>query len=160
VRRLAMWQRRLSWGVLAIGLNLLLLILVPSKPTASTIGTILLGAVTFAWCLNIVLLLIAAAGVLGAINVRRTTIAILILALLVPPTSGFALLIADILALRQLRRAGLRIGFFGIKDEEVVRVLSAALCGQCGYNLTGNVSGRCPECGTPVPQPPLVQPVG
>jgi hypothetical protein len=23
---------------------------------------------------------------------------------------------------------------------------------ECGYNLTGNVSGRCPECGTPVPQ--------
>ena len=25
------------------------------------------------------------------------------------------------------------------------------LCGHCGYNLTGNVSGVCPECGTPVP---------
>jgi hypothetical protein len=24
-------------------------------------------------------------------------------------------------------------------------------CQQCGYNLTGNVSGRCPECGTPCP---------
>lgn len=23
-------------------------------------------------------------------------------------------------------------------------------CHRCGYNLTGNVSGRCPECGTPV----------
>ena len=23
-------------------------------------------------------------------------------------------------------------------------------CHKCGYNLTGNVSGRCPECGTPV----------
>ena len=23
-------------------------------------------------------------------------------------------------------------------------------CQQCGYNLTGNVSGRCPECGTAV----------
>jgi hypothetical protein len=23
-------------------------------------------------------------------------------------------------------------------------------CFRCGYNLTGNVSGRCPECGTPV----------
>ena len=23
------------------------------------------------------------------------------------------------------------------------------LCIQCGYNLTGNVSGVCPECGTP-----------
>ncbi len=24
-------------------------------------------------------------------------------------------------------------------------------CTRCGYNLTGNVSGVCPECGTPVP---------
>ncbi len=24
-------------------------------------------------------------------------------------------------------------------------------CQRCGYNLTGNVSGICPECGTPVP---------
>jgi hypothetical protein len=26
-------------------------------------------------------------------------------------------------------------------------------CRNCGYNLTGNVSGRCPECGTPTLQP-------
>ena len=26
----------------------------------------------------------------------------------------------------------------------------AGHCQKCGYNLTGNVSGRCPECGTPV----------
>ena len=25
------------------------------------------------------------------------------------------------------------------------------LCVTCGYNLRGNTSGRCPECGTPVP---------
>jgi hypothetical protein len=24
------------------------------------------------------------------------------------------------------------------------------LCGTCAYNLTGNVSGICPECGTAV----------
>ncbi|RJP32468.1 MAG: hypothetical protein C4547_13800 [Phycisphaerales bacterium] len=23
-------------------------------------------------------------------------------------------------------------------------------CGHCGYDLTGNVSGRCPECGRAV----------
>jgi hypothetical protein len=27
-------------------------------------------------------------------------------------------------------------------------------CGQCGYNLTGNVSGICPECGWKIPPPP------
>jgi hypothetical protein len=24
-------------------------------------------------------------------------------------------------------------------------------CQHCGYNLTGNVTGRCPECGAPFP---------
>lgn len=38
------------------------------------------------------------------------------------------------------------------------------LCMKCGYDLTGNVSGRCPECGTDIPAPsrpvaPLVRPV-
>ncbi len=28
------------------------------------------------------------------------------------------------------------------------------LCMNCGYNLTGNTSGRCPECGTPIPEIP------
>lgn len=28
--------------------------------------------------------------------------------------------------------------------------LRAGLCPRCEYNLTGNVSGRCPECGEPV----------
>lgn len=26
----------------------------------------------------------------------------------------------------------------------------AGYCGKCGYDLTGNISGVCPECGTPV----------
>lgn len=28
----------------------------------------------------------------------------------------------------------------------------AGFCAKCGYNLTANVSGTCPECGTPVTQ--------
>jgi len=27
-----------------------------------------------------------------------------------------------------------------------------SLCGKCAYNLTGNESGVCPECGTPISQ--------
>ncbi len=30
------------------------------------------------------------------------------------------------------------------------RRFPAGHCQTCGYNLTGNVSGRCPECGTTV----------
>lgn len=32
------------------------------------------------------------------------------------------------------------------------RRMSDGCCGRCGYNLTGNVNGICPECGTPIPQ--------
>jgi hypothetical protein len=28
--------------------------------------------------------------------------------------------------------------------------IQAGHCRKCGYNLTGNVSGACPECGTPI----------
>lgn len=29
------------------------------------------------------------------------------------------------------------------------KALWIPLCGHCGYNLTGNISGTCPECGAP-----------
>lgn len=28
----------------------------------------------------------------------------------------------------------------------------AGHCASCGYDLTGNTSGACPECGTPIPE--------
>ncbi|HVP12092.1 MAG TPA: hypothetical protein VMV94_13005, partial [Phycisphaerae bacterium] len=33
------------------------------------------------------------------------------------------------------------------------------LCTNCGYNLTGNVSGRCPECGRAIPAAPRAVPL-
>jgi predicted RNA-binding Zn-ribbon protein involved in translation (DUF1610 family) len=35
----------------------------------------------------------------------------------------------------------------GRQDDDVVR-LPPYFCLTCGYNLTGNVSGICPECGS------------
>jgi len=31
-------------------------------------------------------------------------------------------------------------------------------CAECGYDLTGNISGRCPECGTPTSSPATGRP--
>jgi hypothetical protein len=40
-----------------------------------------------------------------------------------------------------------RLAFVVIRWRRLV--LSRTLCATCGYNLMGNVSGICPECGTP-----------
>jgi hypothetical protein len=37
------------------------------------------------------------------------------------------------------------------RDYRAWRVFRPAHCQACGYDLTGNESGRCPECGTHVP---------
>ncbi len=39
----------------------------------------------------------------------------------------------------------------GRSDRRYMSRYASGLCVNCGYNLTGNTSGVCPECGTPVP---------
>ena len=34
-----------------------------------------------------------------------------------------------------------------VKHREVNKVHRDGFCDQCGYNLTSNASGVCPECG-------------
>jgi hypothetical protein len=38
----------------------------------------------------------------------------------------------------------------GRRDALRARFTADPTCATCGYNLTGNLSGICPECGTPV----------
>ena len=85
---------------------------------------------------------------------RRHIVVICLYGLLMfaPCVNLVILLLVNSLATRVLRKAGLSVGLMGVKDEDVVRLLSPNLCRKCAYNLTGNVSGRCPECGTPIPQ--------
>lgn len=40
------------------------------------------------------------------------------------------------------------------RAAEMSRRRSRGCCPQCEYDLTGNVSGRCPECGAAVPGAP------
>ena len=66
-------------------------------------------------------------------------------------------------AIREYRQVAFASNFvcYGILFEFVWRRCRATylkrsrqaepLCGVCGYNLTGNMSGKCPECGTIIP---------
>lgn len=38
----------------------------------------------------------------------------------------------------------------GRRDSLKLRFLADPHCRHCSYNLTGNISGICPECGTPI----------
>ena len=93
-------------------------------------------------------------GVVLVLNAQGThpIVTVLCAVVMIAPCGNFLLLILiNQSVIRTLRRAGLHVGFMGVKDEEVERVLDPALCRGCGYNLTGNVSGVCPECGILVP---------
>lgn len=54
-------------------------------------------------------------------------------------------------AVRLLRRAGLRIGIIGVSERDYNRVYAPWLCLWCDYDLTGNRSGICSECGNRIP---------
>ncbi len=98
-------------------------------------------------------IVIHAAMIVGAVLVlvaRRAHVAVIILAgilMLAPCVNLFVLVVINVSATRTLRRTGVRVRFMGVDPEELERVLNTDLCKGCGYNLTGNVSGICPECG-------------
>ncbi len=89
--------------------------------------------------------------ILLLVSLRASVLLIVLCANLgcVPVLSLLIMLVINLQATRKLREAGLHVGFLGVREEDVIR-LQPNLCGQCGYDLTGNVSGICPECGTAV----------
>lgn len=50
--------------------------------------------------------------------------------------------------------AGPFIGAYLLDQAIEARRRREPSCRACGYNLTGNVSGVCPECGTPISDSP------
>ncbi|HXE55512.1 MAG TPA: hypothetical protein VN541_20985 [Tepidisphaeraceae bacterium] len=52
------------------------------------------------------------------------------------------------------------LGFWAMNPSQLHRRLRgrAGLCRECGYNLTGNTSGVCPECGAVIAPPATRRP--
>jgi hypothetical protein len=147
LRRVARWQRRLI-GCFAV---YALLIFVIAASTGSPFPVRGLGGVAL-YALGLVILVIGIAGLLRALGQSSETIVLWSsILLIVPFIAPFLALAIHMQAGAAIRKAGLpHAGWLGVSDDEVVRCLHRPLCRGCGYDLTGNVSGRCPECGRDV----------
>ncbi|MCC7291030.1 MAG: hypothetical protein IT449_03090 [Phycisphaerales bacterium] len=160
LRHVARWQRRLLWYVLAAMLMQCLPAMGPPSLMAKLLDEnaiaallVFLGCVAF-----LVLILVGVVRMLGALRKPVWMQVLYGVFLLAPCVNLLLLLIANRHATQALRAAGLKVGFMGVPDEQVVRVLSRFNCRQCGYSLIGNLSGRCPECGTPSPFAAMIMP--
>ncbi|MBI4719190.1 MAG: hypothetical protein HY763_15435 [Planctomycetes bacterium] len=145
LRKLARRQRWMLWLVL-LGLASQFLPALLGTPFDQVILVVLVVVQIAVYILLIlgVVLLLTAEGNHPAIVIPCAIV------MVAPCANLLVLAMVNMSATRTLRRAGLRVGFMGARDEDVERVLDPSLCKGCSYNLTGNVSGICPECGRPI----------
>lgn len=65
----------------------------------------------------------------------------------IPIIGLLAFLLVNSDATRALQKAGLSVGVLGVGRRAVRNKLDPRYCNECGYDLTGNASGTCSECG-------------
>lgn len=154
LRLVARRQRQLLWIVLAGLLTYFFAILMFAS-------SIQLWAIIATNALFIILTIVSVVMAIYMLHALRTSVAVMIICgilLFAPCINLITLLVVNGMATKALRRAGLRVGFMGVKDEDAVRAMNPWLCRGCGYNLFGNTSGRCPECGCTVTGLPVTNP--
>lgn len=147
LRTVARRQRTLLWFFL-ISLPLNGSLCFPTLPLSLAAEVSL--AVT--WLVVHTLIVVSVVQLLTALRRHILMRMLYILLLFLPYVGVLMLLAANQQATWALSRAGLRVGLLGVPDEQVIRLLGLYRCRACGYSLIGNTSGRCPECGTPVPE--------
>ena len=154
MRLVAQRQRWLLWCVLLLITASVLLMLADARVLPPFVAGVAAFASLAAFCLVLVRVVLMLAAL------RQSLAVVIVLGILAaaPCVNLLVLVIVSQMATGALRKAGIKVGFMGASDKQVLLALDPNICRQCGYNLTGNVSGRCPECGTDVPRliaPPI-----
>lgn len=72
-----------------------------------------------------------------------------------PGVNLLAIALLNLRAWRSFRRIGLPWHPGRWSERSLAAAFQQAFCHVCGYNLTGNVSGVCPECGSAVARGPV-----
>ena len=150
LRDLARRQRWMLWLVLGMLLLQALPMTVPVTPMANASAQSQSALLMVMGVANLAVYALAIVGVVLLLIAQGNHIFMIILCglfMIAPCGNLLILLLVNMSATRTLRLAGIRVGFMGACLDEVEHIINPALCSQCGYNLTGNVSGVCPECG-------------
>jgi len=153
LRALAQRQRWMIWLVALVILSQCLMFWGPLTGYQQ-VGIILIFGMVL---LRLVIYVLMIVGVVLLLHAQGNHILMIVMCgiLMVAPCANLLLLmLVNMSVTRTLKRAGIHVGLLGANLDEVERILNPMLCRGCGYDLTGNVSGICPECGRPIdPQP-------
>lgn len=103
-------------------------------------------AITIALLITYQLIIVGVVLASTALGAGRMKILFLGFLAAIPYLNLIALIGVAVLATRLLQHAGIRVGIWANRGD-IERVMNSLQCSECGYNLFGNVSGRCPECG-------------
>lgn len=165
LRVLARRQRWLLWTILGMLMIYCMMPLLqstvrvaapPPTPGATSAFAIAVGLLFPLLKVGVlVMIMIVVVMVMAALRLHVVWRVLAVLSLFFPLANLLTLLFINRRVTRVLRDAGLRVGFMGVADEDVKRLTSGHLCRHCGYDLTGNVSGACPECGCAIAVPPV-----
>ncbi len=143
LRRVARLQRGMFWCLLAIAA---IVAVVPLAANQAVFGYAL-GA---AWLAFLFAPIVLGGELLGVLNTRVAWMVFAALLFMVPGMNLIVMLYLYFRAKSELERVGLRPGLLGISDARLREHFAVPRCESCGYNLTGNVSGVCAECGSPI----------
>jgi len=150
LRKLAARQRWLLWIVAAqlmvSAMPYFVMYALPATPVADLAMLVMTGL----QLASAIAVLVVGVLVMSADGTHTAMIVVVAILLLAPCANLLVLLFLNRGATRRLKTAGIRVGFMGANQDDVERAVNFELCKGCGYNLTGNTSGVCPECGQAV----------
>ena len=139
----AVIQRQLLWLILFMILMWFAAIALVQYPVAVLIVLLLRLAIHFGALIQVTRLCYAT----GTGIVVTILVAFL---MLLPLLNLIIMLVVNVQATGQLKRAGLRVGLMGASPDQLVKLREGA-CNGCGYDLAGLDASICPECGLQKP---------
>ncbi len=143
-------QRKLSWvlvGVAGVLLCFGIALAQQFSDLAERVGLVCFFIYLFLYVCQLYLIIGLAVNYPVAYSLLWSVVILLAFTPLVQWVTGVVLCV---ILLRDWRQQGLEVHWYGPTTAALRAMEVRKLCQQCEYDLTGNESGVCPECGSPI----------